>query len=476
MAPRDILIVDDEEDIRILVAGILEDEGYEARSVANSDAALSALEKNPPPALLILDIWLQGSKLDGMELLSLLCKRHPNLPIIMISGHGNIETAVSAIKLGAYDFIEKPFKADRLLLQISRALEAADLRRENAELKLQIEPAPGLIGVSTSTNLLQTAIKKVAPTGSRVMITGPAGSGKEVIARLIHKHSNRKDFPFVVVNSAMMRPDTLEAELFGSEPSDINSDSPRRIGTFERAHGGTLFFDEVSDMPIETQGKMVRVIQEQSFERIGSGARVAVDVRVIAATNKDLMTEIEQKRFREDLYYRLNVVPIHVPPLKERRDDIPELASHFMLSASKIAGLYPRKIADDALAVLQSCDWPGNIRQLRNVIESLLIMSPGKQTDDVTAAMLPPEIGSGMNEDSNNQWSGEIMSLSLRGAREIFEREYLSTQLGRFGGNISRTAQFIGMERSALHRKLKNLNVSDTSRSNTPDREHNSLE
>ncbi|MBT3170314.1 MAG: sigma-54-dependent Fis family transcriptional regulator, partial [Rhodospirillaceae bacterium] len=282
---RDILIVDDEEDIRMLVAGILEDEGYQAAVAGDSDAALAALEANPPPALLILDIWLQGSTLDGMELLNLLRRQHPDLPIIMISGHGNIETAVSAIKLGAYDFIEKPFKADRLLLQITRALEASDLRRENTELKLRIGPAPGLIGDSGAVSTLQAAVKKVAPTGSRVMISGPAGSGKEIIARLIHEQSYRREAPFVVVNSAMMRPESLEMELFGSEQGYPEKTSSRRMGTFERAHGGTLFFDEVADMPLETQGKMVRVIQEQSFERVGSGARVEVDVRVIAASN-----------------------------------------------------------------------------------------------------------------------------------------------------------------------------------------------
>jgi two-component system nitrogen regulation response regulator NtrX len=462
---HDILIVDDEEDIRMLVAGILEDEGYKTSVAADSDAALAALEVNPPPALLILDIWLQGSTLDGMELLNMLRRLHPELPIIMISGHGNIETAVSAIKLGAYDFIEKPFKSDRLLLQITRALEAASLRRENTELKLRVGPAPGLIGESGVVGLLHAAIKKVAPTGSRVMISGPAGSGKEMIARLIHDQSYRRDAPFVVVNSAMMRPESLEQELFGSEQDRSDPNSTRHLGTFERAHGGTLFFDEVADMPLETQGKMVRVIQEQSFERVGSGARVEVDVRVIAASNRNLVVEIEAKRFREDLFYRLNVVPIVVPALCERREDIPKLAKYFMQRAAESSGLSPRVIAADALAVLQACEWPGNVRQLRNVIEWLLIMSPGTSKDDVTAAMLPPELRAGGSDMSGDQWSGEVMALSLRDAREVFEREYLSTQLSRFGGNISRTAQFVGMERSALHRKLKSLKVSDRERS-----------
>jgi two-component system nitrogen regulation response regulator NtrX len=462
--PRDILIVDDEQDIRLLVAGILEDEGYQPRVAGDSDAALAALETGPPPALLILDIWLQGSALDGMELLKLLRRTHPDLPVIMISGHGNIETAVSAIKMGAYDFIEKPFKSDRLLLQVRRALEAEDLRRENTELKLRVGPAPGLIGVSSAMNGLRSAIAKIAPTGSRILITGPAGSGKEVIARLIHENSYRKEGPFVVVNSAMMRPESLEVELFGTEQGHPDAASPRRIGTFERAHGGTLFFDEVADMPLETQGKMVRVVQEQSFERVGGGGRVEVDVRVISASNRDLAEEIRAKRFREDLFYRLNVVPIVVPALRERREDIPELARHFMQRTAEASGLSPRAIAEDAMAVLQSCDWPGNVRQLRNVIEWLLIMSPGGPKDSVTAAMLPPELGAAASLMNANQWTGEVMALPLRDAREVFEREYLAAQLGRFGGNISRTAQFVGMERSALHRKLKGLKVTDPER------------
>ena len=463
--PGDILIVDDEQDIRLLVAGILEDEGYRPRVAADSEAALALLKASPPPALLILDIWLQRSNLDGMELLKLMRRKHPDLPVIMISGHGNIETAVLAIKLGAYDFIEKPFKSDRLLLQVTRALEAAELRRENTELKLRVGPAPGLIGDSPAVSSLHAAVMKVAPTGSRIMISGPAGSGKEVIARLVHENSYRSGGPFVVVNSAMMRPESLEMELFGTEQGYPDANSPRRIGTFERAHSGTLFFDEVADMPLETQGKMVRVIQEQTFERVGGDARVEVDVRVISASNRDLAEEINAKRFREDFFYRLNVVPILMPALRDRREDIPQLARHFMQRAAESSGLPPREIAEDAMAVLQSCEWPGNVRQLRNVIEWLLIMSPGTSEDVVTAAMLPLELGAAASGMTSNQWTGEIMALPLRDAREVFEREYLTTQLSRFGGNISRTAQFVGMERSALHRKLKSLKVTDMDRS-----------
>jgi two-component system nitrogen regulation response regulator NtrX len=466
---RDILIIDDEEDIRSLVSGILEDEGYRTSVAADSDAAVAILEAKPPPSLLILDIWLQGSKLDGMELLAGLQKSHPEIPVIMISGHGNIETAVAAIKQGAYDFIEKPFKSDRLLMQITRALEASDLRRENTELRAAVGNSPELIGSSNSLYTLKAAINKVAPTGSRVMISGPAGSGKEIVARLIHQKSCRSDGPFVVVSSAMMRPESMEQELFGAERSAAGSEHLKRVGTFERAHGGTLFFDEVADMPIETQGKLVRVIQEQSFERVGSGARVDVDVRVLAASNKNLAEEIKAKRFREDLFYRLSVVPINVPALSERRDDIPSLVRHLITDAADSSGLPFREITEDALAILQACHWPGNVRQLKNVIEWLLIMCPGTAADPITPKMLPPELGSGSNSELKNQLSGEIIGLSLRDAREIFERDYLAMQLSRFGGNISRTAQFVGMERSALHRKLKSLNISDIDRARNVD-------
>jgi len=458
---HDILIVDDEEDIRSQISGILDDEGYSTREAADSDAAFNEI-KARMPTLLVLDIWIQGSKLDGLQILESVKNDYPNLPVVMISGHGTIETAVAAIKKGAYDFIEKPFKTDRLLLILERAIEAARLRRENEELRLRAGHETELVGQSGAVQHLRQAIEKVAPTGSRVLITGPAGVGKELVARMLHARSRRADGPFVVLNCATMRPEHVELELFGNEQS--SDGGPRKIGTFELAHNGTLFLDEVADMPLETQGKIVRVLQDQTFERVGGGTRVQVDVRVVAATNRNLAEEMGAGRFREDLYYRLNVVPITVPPLRERREDIPVLIDHFMQRASDTSGMPRREIGMDAMAALQSYDWPGNVRQLRNVIDWLLIMAPGKHDEPIRADMLPPEIGAITPAVLKWDKGGEIMGLPLREAREVFEREYLLAQVTRFGGNISRTASFVGMERSALHRKLKMLGVQSNER------------
>lgn len=453
---HDILIVDDEADIRMLIAGILNDEGMKTREAADSTQAFAQVGARRP-SLVILDIWLQGSKLDGLQILEGLKRDHPNLPVIMISGHGTIETAVSAIKQGAYDFIEKPFKTDRLILMVERAIEAARLRRENEELKLRAGGDVELVGRSGSVNQVRQAIERVAPTGSRVLITGPAGSGKEVVARLIHQRSRRATGPFVGLNCATMRPDRLEMELFGTE-AGVDGQG-RKIGTFEQAHGGTLLLDEVADMPLETQGKIVRALQEQVFERVGGGHRVEVDVRVLATSNRDLQAEIEAGRFRQDLYYRLAVVPIRVPSLGERREDIPLLARHFMQRSADAAGLPSREFGEDSMAALQAYDWPGNVRQLRNVVDWLLIMAQGDPKEPIRADMLPPEIGAITPTVLKWDKGGEIMGLPLREAREVFEREYLLAQVTRFGGNISRTAAFVGMERSALHRKLKSLGV-----------------
>ncbi len=458
---HDILIVDDEADIRSLISGILEDEGYGTREAGNSDAALAEI-KARMPSLMILDIWIQGSKLDGLEILEVVKSDYPSLPVVMISGHGTIETAVSAIKKGAYDFIEKPFKSDRLLLIVERAIEAARLRRENQELRLRVGHDTELVGVSTAVQHLRQSIEKVAPTGSRVLITGPAGVGKELVARMLHAQSRRADGAFVVLNCATLRPEHFEVELFGNEQS--SDGGPRKVGTFELAHNGTLFLDEVADMPLETQGKIVRVLQEQTFERVGGSTRVQVDVRVVASTNRNLAEEMQAGRFREDLFYRLNVVPIMVPSLRERREDIPVLVEHFMRRAAETAGLHRREIGMDAMAALQSYDWPGNVRQLRNVIDWLLIMAPGAADDPIRADMLPPEIGAITPAVLKWDKGGEIMGLPLREAREVFEREYLLAQVTRFGGNISRTASFVGMERSALHRKLKMLGVQGNDR------------
>ncbi len=449
----EILVVDDEEDIRDLISGILSDEGYETRTAGDSDGALAAV-KSRRPQLVILDIWLQGSKLDGIQVLDALKREHPDLPVIMISGHGTIETAVASIKKGAYDFIEKPFKADRLLHVTERALESARLKREIQELKLKAGDEGELIGQSSPIAQLRALVEKIAPTNSRVLISGPAGSGKEVAARLVHARSRRAGNAFVAINCATMAPDRIESELFGVE----SGDAPRKTGLFELAHNGTLYLDEVSDMPLETQGKILRVLIDQTFTRIGGTTRVQVDARVICSTTRDLRAETEAGRFREDLYHRLNVVPVRVPSLAERRDDIPALIAHFMKRLSTAGGLPMRSIGDDAMAVLQAHSWPGNVRQLRNIVERLLILASDDLTEAVSADLLPTDLG------SNGGWAGGksgdlVISLPLREAREIFERDYLMAQINRFGGNISRTAAFIGMERSALHRKLKSLGV-----------------
>lgn len=453
---HDVLIVDDEADIRLLVSGILDDEGYKTREASSSELALHEIGQRIP-SLIILDIWLQGSKMDGLQLLDHLTKSYPNLPVVMISGHGNIETAVAAVKKGAYDFIEKPFKSDRLLLVIEKALKDSRLKRENSEMRVKLGGDSELLGKSPAVQEIRKTLEKVAPTGSRVMITGPAGSGKEVIARQLHSMSRRGDGPFVVANCATMQPERLEVELFGTEGANGNG---RKIGLLEQAHNGTLLLDEVADMPLETQGKILRALQEQSFARVGGSTKVQVDVRVIASSNKNLDMLMADGRLRQDLYYRLNVVPIKAVALAQRRDDIPSLAQHFLTKAAEHAGLATRTLGEDALAALQAYEWPGNIRQLRNAMEWLLIMHTNENRDEpIRADMLPPEITN--NTPSVLKWEkgGEIMMLPLRDAREMFEREYLLAQVTRFGGNISRTANFIGMERSALHRKLKMLGV-----------------
>jgi two-component system nitrogen regulation response regulator NtrX len=455
---HEILIVDDEPDIRALIEGILADEGYECRQAQNSDTALAAFRQRRP-SLVILDVWLQGSRLDGLGILEAMHREEPQVPVVMISGHGNIETAVQAIQQGAYDFIEKPFKSDRLLLVVARALEAARLRRENSELRLRAGAETELVGNASVMVQLRAAIERVAPTGSRVLISGPAGAGKEVAARMIHARSRRADAPFVGLNCATLNPARFEEELFGVESGVDPAAQPRRAGVLERAHGGTLLLDEVADMPLETQGKIVRALQEQGFERVGGATRVKVDVRVIATTSRDLQAEIGAGRFREDLYYRLAVVPLRVPSLRERREDVPILARHFMLRSGETSGMPPRELAEDALAAMQAYDWPGNVRELRNLIDWLLIMAPGEAREAIRAEMLPPQVGAAAPAVLKLDRSSEIMTLPLREARELFERQYLEAQLLRFGGNISRTANFVGMERSALHRKLKFLGV-----------------
>jgi two-component system nitrogen regulation response regulator NtrX len=451
----DILIIDDEADIRDLVAGILEDEGYTTRTARDSDEAATAIAARRPN-LIFLDIWLQGSRLDGLQMLAGIKTDYPEMPVVMISGHGNIETAVAAIKQGAYDFIEKPFKVDRLVLVADRALETSRLKREVRELK-QLAPHPAkLIGSSGAMQHLRQTIEKVAPTNSRVLIVGPSGSGKELTARTIHALSLRAAAPFVVINAAAITPERMEIELFGTEQLDGR---PRKIGALEEAHGGTLFVDEIADMPRETQNKILRVLVEQTFLRAGGTTKVEVDTRIVTSTAHNLEEEIAAGRFREDLFHRLSVVPIRVPPLSERREDVAPLVEYFMEQISQATGLPKRRIGDDAMAVLQTHDWPGNVRQLRNNVERLMILAGGDPDAVISAAMLPPEVGSMVPSMPNGSGGEQLMGMPLRDAREAFEREYLRAQISRFSGNISRTAEFVGMERSALHRKLKALGM-----------------
>jgi two-component system nitrogen regulation response regulator NtrX len=451
----EVLVVDDEEDIRDLVSGVLEDEGYSVRSAADSTAALDAI-KDRRPSLVLLDVWLQGSRLDGLQLLQYLKKQDSTLPVLMISGHGNLDTAVAAVREGAVDFIEKPFEAGHLLHLVSRATETDRLRRENESLRQQVVHDEVLSGTSVAINTVRATLKRVAPTGSRVLLTGPAGVGKEVAARTIHQWSARAKGPFVVVSAAMMTPERVEEELFG-----VDSDDGSRPGLLEQAHGGTLFLDEIADMPSTTQAKILRVLTDQSYHRVGGQRPVKVDVRVLSATSRDLAQEIAAGRFREDLFYRLNVVPVRLPPLCERREDIPELANHFLARFASERRIPTPALSDEAMAALQAHDWPGNVRQLRNIIERTIILAPCERVQRIEADMLPSEILESQGSAGLSSQAMMIMGSPLREARESFEREYLKIQIRRFSGNISRTASFIGMERSALHRKLKALGIGE---------------
>lgn len=453
----DILVVDDETDIRELVAGVLEDEGYETRGAADSDAALEAVATRRP-SLVLLDVWLQGSRLDGLELLDELKARDPSLPVLVISGHGNIDTAVAAIRRGAVDFIEKPFEAERLLFLVQRATETERLRQEVASLRASAGREDDLTGSSTAINSVRATLKRVAGTGSRVLITGGAGVGKEVAARLLHGWSQRAQAPFVIVSAARMTPERVDEELFGVEEAG----NLVRPGLLEQAHGGTLFLDEIADMPIATQARILRVLTDQSFTRVGGTRVVKVDVRVVSATARDLQQEIVDGNFREDLYYRLNVVPVQIPSLAERREDIPPLVEHFVAHYANERRVQTPEVAPDAMIALQSYEWPGNVRQLRNVVERTVILAPGNRIARIDIDLLPPEVLGSAGDGAGGTTASAIMGSPLREARESFEREYLRVQIRRFSGNISRTATFIGMERSALHRKLKLLGITET--------------
>ncbi len=451
----EVLVVDDEADIRELVSGVLEDEGYAVRTAANSTEALEAIESRRP-SLVLLDVWLQGSRLDGLQILEQVKQRDPSLPVLMISGHGNLDTAVAAIREGAVDFIEKPFEASRLLHLVGRATETDRLRREVANLRERAGQDDQLNGNSVSINNVRATLKRVAPTGSRVLITGPAGVGKEIAARMIHAWSTRAAGPFITVSAARMEPERVEEELFGME-----QDGVARPGFLEQAHGGTLFLDEIADMPLTTQGKILRVLTEQSFTRVGGQRPVKVDVRVLSATARNLQDEIANGRFREDLFYRLNVVPVRIPALRERREDIPEIANHFLARFATERSVLAPALSEEAVAALQAHDWPGNVRQLRNIIERTVILAPSDRLTRIEADMLPPEVLDSGGSGGLNSATLSIMGSPLREARESFEREYLRVQIRRFSGNISRTASFIGMERSALHRKLKALGLGE---------------
>ena len=449
----DILIVDDEQDIRDLVAGVLNDDGYGTRTASTSEAALAALDERLP-SLILLDVWLRGSSMDGLELLKAIKQRDKQIPVIVFSGHGNIDTAVAAIASGAVDFLEKPFEAEKLLHLVAKATETERLRQENASLKALFGHAEELTGTSVAINNVRATLKKVAATGSRLLITGPAGVGKEVAARLLHSWSQRAHSPFITVSAARLSSDRFEEELFGIEEAG----QLVQAGMLERAHGGTIFLDEVADMPWTTQAKILRVLTDQSFVRVGGDRQIRVDVRFVSATARDLNAEIAAGRFREDLFYRLNVVPVEIPPLTSRREDIPELANHYAARFSAENRIVPPTISDDAIAALQACEWPGNVRQLRNIIERTIILAPSNRLTQIDADMLPAEITNSYGGTESNVTS--LMGAPLREARESFEREYLHVQIKRFSGNISKTANFVGMERSALHRKLKLLGIS----------------
>jgi two-component system nitrogen regulation response regulator NtrX len=459
----EILIVDDEADIRNLIEGILNDEGYKTEQAENAERVFDLI-KHKKFSLVILDIWLQNSEYDGLGILERIKSTYPDVPVIMISGHGTIETAVKAIRLGAYEFIEKPFKTDRLLLMVARALEAASLKRENAYLRAQNDTPTEMIGKSHAFQLLTQMIDKVASTNSRVMISGPAGSGKEMVARAIHAKSSRANRPFVILDCSTLSPEKIEEELFGSDKSGQNS-----VGILERSDGGTLLLDEVGDLSLDMQAKLLRVVQDQSFTHIGGVSQIKVDVRFIASTSRNLEDKVEDGSFREDLFYRLNVVPLSIPPLRDRKDDIPVLIQHFFAQHAEQNKTPVRQISEGAMSAFISYSWPGNIRQLKNLIEWLMITGTTPNNEPIQASDLPPEIAGTIHAALKGDWKTDMIALPLREAREVFEREYLLAQINRFGGNISRTAQFIGMERSALHRKLKLLHISTSDREDQAD-------
>lgn len=468
---QDILIVDDEADIRDLISGILSDEGYTARTASDGLAALDMI-KARQPNLVILDVWLGDSERDGLKILDIIKRDHPYVPVVMISGHGTIETAVSAIKKGAYDFIEKPFQTERLLVVVERAIESSRLKRENDELRVKARVSSALVGNSSAIQQLRQALEKISTTNGRIFISGPNGADKEALAREIHTRSKRERGPFVSINCGAYHPQQLEAELFGTEIFGLSADTPRKIGLLEKAHTGTVFLDEITQLPLPVQSKIVKVLQEHAFSRIGSDQKIDIDIRFLAGTSDDIQKMIQEGNFREDLFYRLSVSHVYVPTLVERVTDIPFLAQNFMEQAAAAQGVLPRAFSQEALVMLQSYSWPGDLQQLKNVVDWLLIMAGGDPREPIQSSQLPTEIVNGNNfANSWQQKSADIVVLPLREAREAFEREYLLTQVQRFSGNISQTARFIGMERSALHRKLRALGVHEGKNSEFSDEE-----
>jgi len=457
----DILIIDDEDDIRDLVAGILEDEGYETRQAHDADSGLNEIARRRP-SLVFLDIWMQGSRLDGLQLLDVFQSQHPDMPVVMISGHGNVETAVSAIRRGAYDYIEKPFKIDRLLHITQRAMEATRLRNEVAELKERAATKSAeMAGTSPALHQVRSLIEKSAPTNSRIFVSGPSGAGKGLVARLIHQRSPRADSPFVEINASLYAPDEVPVVLFGRETREKNGLLKIEVGALERAHGGTLYLSEVTTLPPAVQATLLRTLVENRFSRVGGSQAVPIDVRIISSSSQNVAAQVEAGEFRSDLFHRLSIVPLPITPLRERREDVPPLVAVFIEQLCRMHNLQRMSVGDDAMAVLQAQDWPGNARQLRNSIERLLILMKDQQPEGgvITAAMLPSDIGEVLPTVGDTDASAHLMSLPLREAREVFERQYLLAQIERFGGNISKTAEFVGMERSALHRKIKSLGL-----------------
>ncbi|MBI3002540.1 MAG: sigma-54-dependent Fis family transcriptional regulator [candidate division NC10 bacterium] len=458
MAQEEILIVDDEKNIRTSLTGILEDEGYRVSEADSGEAALKAI-RHGPPDLVILDIWMPG--MDGLAALAEIKRQHPEVAVLMVSGHGTIETAVRATKLGAYDFIEKPLSLEKTTLAVRHALDAQRLLRENVALRQRLEQRDELVGESEVIRKLREQIAAAAPSNGRALIRGESGTGKELIARAIHRQSHRAAKPFVEVNCAAIPEDLIESELFGHEKGAFTGATMRRRGKFELADGGTLFLDEVGDMSLKTQAKVLRVLEEQTFERVGGTESLRVDVRIIAASNKDLEEEIRAGRFREDLYYRLNVIPFDVSPLRQRREDLPLLAAYFLKQFCREYGKREKTLSPDALAALQEHAWPGNVRELRNVIERLVIMVPEER---IEAEAVEPALGRRAPvpepvAGAEGAGTGVDANLPLRDARDRFERGYILQRLRENGWNITRTAEKLGIERSNLHRKLRAFDI-----------------